>query len=67
MMIHIFSFLTKENINHQVSCSMTYTNEQVHKIIQKIYLRALCILEVLKELVQGIVLLLEDKIVKVLS
>ena len=32
---YFFSFLTKENINHQVSCSMTYTNEQVHKIIQK--------------------------------
>ena len=35
MMIHIFLVLTKENINHQVSCSMTYTNEKVHKIIQK--------------------------------
>jgi tRNA uridine 5-carboxymethylaminomethyl modification enzyme len=32
---YFFSFLTKESFNHQVSCSMTYTNEQVHKIIQK--------------------------------
>ncbi len=32
---YFFSFLTKENINNQVACSMTYTNEQVHKIIQK--------------------------------
>ena len=32
---YFFSFLTKKNINRQVSCSMTYTNERVHKIIQK--------------------------------
>ena len=30
-----FSSLTKENLNKQVSCSMTYTNEKVHKIIEK--------------------------------
>jgi tRNA uridine 5-carboxymethylaminomethyl modification enzyme len=30
-----FSFLTKKNLNKQVSCRMTYTNEKVHKIIQK--------------------------------
>jgi tRNA uridine 5-carboxymethylaminomethyl modification enzyme len=30
-----FSFLTKKNINKQVSCRMTYTNEKVHKIIEK--------------------------------
>ncbi|MDC3114653.1 tRNA uridine-5-carboxymethylaminomethyl(34) synthesis enzyme MnmG [Candidatus Pelagibacter sp.] len=36
MKIHIFfSFLTKKNLNKQVSCSMTYTNEKVHKIIEK--------------------------------
>ena len=31
---YFFSFLTKKNINKQVSCRMTYTNERVHKIIQ---------------------------------
>ena len=32
---YFFSFLTKRNLNKQVSCRMTYTNEKVHKIIQK--------------------------------
>ena len=32
---YFFSFLTKKNINKQVSCRMTYTNENVHNIIQK--------------------------------
>ena len=32
---YFFSFLTKKNINKQVSCRMTYTNQSVHKIIQK--------------------------------
>ena len=32
---YFFSFLTKKNLNKQVSCSMTYTNEKVHKIIEK--------------------------------
>jgi tRNA uridine 5-carboxymethylaminomethyl modification enzyme len=32
---YFFSFLTIKNINRQVSCSMTYTNEKVHKIIEK--------------------------------
>jgi len=32
---YFFSFLTKKNSNKQVSCRMTYTNERVHKIIQK--------------------------------
>ena len=31
---YFFSFLTKKNLNKQVSCRMTYTNEKVHKIIQ---------------------------------
>ena len=33
--IHFFSFLTKKNINKQISCRMTYTNEAVHEIISK--------------------------------
>jgi tRNA uridine 5-carboxymethylaminomethyl modification enzyme len=32
---YFFSFLTQENINKQVSCRMTYTNDKVHKIIEK--------------------------------
>ena len=32
---YFFSFLTNATSNKQVSCSMTYTNEKVHKIIQK--------------------------------
>jgi tRNA uridine 5-carboxymethylaminomethyl modification enzyme len=32
---YFFSFLTKKNINKQVSCRITYTNEKVHKIIEK--------------------------------
>ncbi len=32
---YFFSFLTKKNINKQISCRMTYTNESVHKIISK--------------------------------
>ena len=32
---YFFSFLTKKNINKQVTCAMTYTNERVHKIIEK--------------------------------
>jgi len=32
---YFFSFLTKKNFNKQVSCRMTYTNERVHRIIEK--------------------------------
>jgi len=32
---YFFSFLTKKSLNKQVSCRMTYTNEKVHRIIQK--------------------------------
>jgi len=32
---YFFSFLTTKCLNKQVSCRMTYTNEKVHKIIQK--------------------------------
>ena len=32
---YFFSFLTKKNFNKQISCRMTYTNENVHKIISK--------------------------------
>ena len=32
---YFFSFLTKKNLNKQISCRVTYTNEEVHKIISK--------------------------------
>jgi tRNA uridine 5-carboxymethylaminomethyl modification enzyme len=32
---YFFSFLTKKNLNKQVSCRMTYTNDKVHRIIKK--------------------------------
>ena len=32
---YFFSFLTKKNLNKQISCRMTYTNEAVHKIISR--------------------------------
>ena len=32
---YFFSFLTTKNFNKQVSCRMTYTNEDVHKVIAK--------------------------------
>ncbi|OCW82187.1 tRNA uridine 5-carboxymethylaminomethyl modification protein [Pelagibacteraceae bacterium GOM-A3] len=32
---YFFSFLTKKNINKQISCRMTYTNRVVHEIISK--------------------------------
>ena len=32
---YYFSFLTKKILNKQISCRMTYTNEEVHKIISK--------------------------------
>ena len=32
---YFFSFLTKKNLNKQISCCMTYTNKEVHKIILK--------------------------------
>ena len=32
---YFFSSLTKKNLNKQVSCRMTYTNDEVHKIISK--------------------------------
>ena len=32
---YFFSFLTKKNINKQISCRITYTNDAVHNIISK--------------------------------
>ncbi len=33
--ISFFSFLTKKNINKQIRCGITYTNEKVHELISK--------------------------------
>ncbi len=33
--ISFFSFLTKKNINKQISCGITYTNQNVHQLISK--------------------------------
>ena len=33
--VSFFSFLTKKNINKQISCGITYTNEKVHELISK--------------------------------
>ena len=33
--VSFFSFLTKKNINKQISCGITYTNEKVHNLISK--------------------------------
>ena len=35
MMILFFFISNKKNLNKQISCRMTYTNEAVHKIISK--------------------------------
>ncbi len=32
---YFFSFLTKKNVNRQISCRVTYTNKAVHEIISK--------------------------------
>jgi len=32
---YFFSFLTNKNLNKQISCRMTYTNDKVHKIIER--------------------------------
>ena len=32
---YFFSFLTKKNLNKKISCRMTYTNSEVHKVISK--------------------------------
>ena len=35
MMNHTFFLFLQKNLNKQISCRMTYTNEAVHKIISK--------------------------------
>ena len=40
-----FSFLTNKIDNKQIKCGMTYTNNDVHKIISDTFQEALCIQE----------------------
>jgi len=61
---YFFSFLTKKNLNKQVSCRMTYTNEKVHKIIQKNIKRSAMYSGSIKGVGPRYCPSIEDKIVK---
>ncbi|MDC3307738.1 tRNA uridine-5-carboxymethylaminomethyl(34) synthesis enzyme MnmG [Candidatus Pelagibacter sp.] len=61
---YFFSFLTKKNLNKQVSCRMTYTNEKVHKIIQKNLKRSAMYSGSIKGVGPRYCPSIEDKIVK---
>ena len=59
---YYFSFLTNKIDNKQIKCGMTYTNNEVHKIINdNISKKAPCIQVTLKELAHDIVLQLKTK------
>jgi tRNA uridine 5-carboxymethylaminomethyl modification enzyme len=61
---YFFSFLTKKNLNKQVSCRMTYTNDKVHKIIQKNLKRSAMYSGSIKGVGPRYCPSIEDKIVK---
>jgi len=61
---YFFSFLTKKNLNEQVSCRMTYTNEAVHKIILKNLKRSAMYSGNIKSVGPRYCPSIEDKIVK---
>ncbi len=61
---YFFSFLTKKNINEQVSCRMTYTNHKVHKIIEKNLSRSAMYSGSIKGVGPRYCPSIEDKIVK---
>ena len=61
---YFFSFLTKKILNKQVSCRMTYTNEKVHKIIQKNLKRSAMYSGSIKGVGPRYCPSIEDKIVK---
>ena len=61
---YFFSFLTSRNINKQVSCRMTYTNDAVHKIILKNLNRSAMYSGNIKSVGPRYCPSIEDKIVK---
>jgi tRNA uridine 5-carboxymethylaminomethyl modification enzyme len=61
---YFFSFLTKKNINEQVSCRMTYTNDKVHKIIEKNLSKSAMYSGIIKGVGPRYCPSIEDKIVK---
>ena len=61
---YFFSFLTKEILNKQVSCHMTYTNKKVHQIIQKNLKRSAMYSGSIKGVGPRYCPSIEDKIVK---
>ena len=61
---YFFSFLTSKNINKQVSCRMTYTNDAVHKIISKNLNRSAMYSGNIKSVGPRYCPSIEDKIVK---
>ena len=61
---YFFSFLTKKKFNKQVSCRMTYTNEKVHKIIEKNLTKSAMYSGSIQGCWTKILSIIEDKIVK---
>ena len=61
---YFFSFLTSKNLNKQVSCRMTYTNEAVHRIISKNIKRSAMYSGNIKSVGPRYCPSIEDKIVK---
>ena len=61
---YFFSFLTIKNINKQVSCSMTYTNDKVHKIVKKNLLKSAMYSGNIKGVGPRYCPSIEDKVVK---
>ncbi len=61
---YFFSFLTKKNLNKQISCRMTYTNEAVHKLISSNLKRSAMYSGNIKSVGPRYCPSIEDKIVK---
>jgi len=61
---YFFSFLTEKNLNKQVSCRMTYTNEKVHQTIKKNLKRSAMYSGSIKGVGPRYCPSIEDKIVK---
>ncbi len=61
---YFFSFLTKSNLNKQISCRMTYTNDAVHKLISKNLKRSAMYSGNIKSVGPRYCPSIEDKIVK---